>query len=118
MDILQTELHSIARNWNIHRIRPSRNAESPPDRPDVLYFNPPGRVDNHLVPVGMDEINIANETCCRRALERGCSAEFNDLAAMIIEDEALSMPTNWIEAKELYSALLGLIEELDENNHI
>ena len=37
---------------------------------------------------------------------------------MIIEDEALSMHTNWIEAKELYLALLGLIEELDENNHI
>ena len=116
MDILQTELHSVARDWNIHRIRPSRNAESPPGRPDVLYFNPQERINNYLVPVSTDEIDIANETCCRRPSERGCTAEFNELATMIIEDEALSMPTNWVEAKELYLALLGLIQELDENN--
>ena len=56
--------------------------------------------------------------CCRRPLKRGCSAEFNELTMMMIEDEALSMPTNWIETKELYLALPGLIEELNENNHI
>ena len=77
-----------------------------------------GRISNHLVSVGTDEINIANETCCRRPLERGCSVEFNELATMIMQDEALSMPTNWIEAKELYSALLGLIEEFDTDDDI
>ena len=51
MDILQTELHGVARDWNIHRIRPSRNGESPPGRPDVLYFNPSGRISNYLVSV-------------------------------------------------------------------
>ena len=51
MDILQTELHGVARDWNIHRIWPSRNGESPPGRPDVLYFNPSGRISNYLVSV-------------------------------------------------------------------
>ena len=73
MDILQTELHAVARDWNIHRIRPSRNGESPPGRPDVQYFNPSGRISNYLVSVGTDVINIANERYCRRPLERGCS---------------------------------------------
>ena len=35
---------------------------------------------------------------------------------MIMQDEALSMPRNWIEAKELYSALLSLIEEFDTDD--
>ena len=34
---------------------------------------------------------------------------------MIMQDEALSMPRNWIEAKELYSAL-SLIEEFDTDD--
>ena len=93
-----------------------KNGESPPGCPDVLYFNPSGRISNYLVSVGTDKIDIANETCCRRPLERGCSVQFNELATMIMQDEALSMPTNWIEAKELYSALLGLIEEFDTDD--
>ena len=32
MDVIQNELHRVARNWNIHRIRPSNNSESPPGR--------------------------------------------------------------------------------------
>ena len=93
MDILQTELHSVAADWNIHRICPSRNAESLPGRPDVVYFNPQESVNSYLVSVSTDEIDIANETCCRRHSERDCTAEFNELATMIIEDDALSMPT-------------------------
>lgn len=36
--ILQDELHGAARFGNVHRIRPSSNPESPPGRPDILYF--------------------------------------------------------------------------------
>ena len=110
IDILKTKLHAVARDCNIYRIWPSRNGESPPGHPDVLYFNP--RKNKQLSCFcwhGRDR--YFNGTCCRRPLKRGCSVEFNELATMIMQDEALSMPnwTNWIEAKELYSALLGLI---------
>lgn len=40
MGILQKELHTAAREWNTHRIRPGRNAVSPPGIPDELYFLP------------------------------------------------------------------------------
>jgi hypothetical protein len=117
MDILQSELHTVARNWNLHRIRHTRNAESPPGRPDALYFNPQERqVQDCLVPVDVDERDIASEMGCRRPLERGCSADFNELATMVMEDEALSMLSNATEAKYLYIALLGLIEELNVDN--
>jgi hypothetical protein len=64
----------------------------------------------------MDERDIATEMCCRRPLERGCSSDFNELATMVMEDEALSMLSNATEAKYLYIALLGLIEELNVDN--
>ena len=119
MDIIQSELHTVARNWNLHRIRPTRNAESPSGRPDVLYFNPQARAtQDYLVPVDIEERNIAAETCCQAPLERGCSVDFNELATMIMEDEVLSMPTNAMEAKDLYIALLALIEELNVDDEI
>lgn len=36
--LIQEELNRVAQHWNLHRIRPSLNQESPPGRPDVLYF--------------------------------------------------------------------------------
>ena len=40
MPILRDELHGAARLWNLHRILPSTNLESPSGRPDVLFFLP------------------------------------------------------------------------------
>ena len=38
--LIQEELTRIARHWNLHKIRPGGNTESPPGRPDVLYLFP------------------------------------------------------------------------------
>ena len=35
---MQEELNKAAKLWNLHIIRPSTNSESPPRRPDMLYF--------------------------------------------------------------------------------
>ena len=40
LPLLKEELNHIAQHWNLHKIRPSINQESPPGRPDVLYFLP------------------------------------------------------------------------------
>lgn len=40
MDVIQSELHSAALEWSVHRIQPSSNVESPSGKPDVLYFVP------------------------------------------------------------------------------
>ena len=117
MDIIQAELHRVARNWNTHRIRPSNNAESPPGRPDILYFNPEALgTRDYLTPVDADEREIAQEMCCTPTLLRGCSEEFNSLAEMILEDEGLEMPTNAEDAKNLYIALLAFIREIEDIN--
>ena len=64
MDVIQNELNRVAQNWNVHRIRSSSNAESPPGRPDVLYFVPESLdTRDYITPVNGDEIEIAEEMC-------------------------------------------------------
>ena len=36
--IIQRQLDDLVCEWNHHRIRPSRNAETPGGIPEVLYF--------------------------------------------------------------------------------
>ena len=38
MQVLRDELYKFAEQWNLHRMRPSTNVESPSGRPDILYF--------------------------------------------------------------------------------
>ena len=38
--VIRNELHKVAVLWNLQKIRPSTNAESPSGRPDMLYFAP------------------------------------------------------------------------------
>ena len=40
MRVIQAELDRVAQHWNLHRIRPQHNVESPPGRPDTLFFLP------------------------------------------------------------------------------
>ena len=38
--LIQTELDEVERQWHNHRIRRVGNLESPPGRPNVLFFSP------------------------------------------------------------------------------
>lgn len=113
MDVIQNELHRAAKEWNVHRIRPSSNVESPAGKPDVLYFVP-GSVNaqDYLIPVDMDEIEIAEDMCAERPQEKGCSPYFRELADMIMEDEGLEIATTAEEALQLHFDLLDYIDAL------
>lgn len=64
MDILQNELYKVAELWNCHRIRPSKNPESPPGRPNILYYAPQSSdTQDYLIPVDFDKIDIAEDEC-------------------------------------------------------
>ena len=110
-------MHKVAQYWNTHRIRPSLNAETPADRPDVVYFVPQlNNTRDYLIEVAVDETDIAEELCTEQVSVRGCSTHFNDLAIMIMEDEGLQMPHTANEAKDLYITLLSLINDLELND--
>jgi hypothetical protein len=40
MNLIQAELDRIANNWNMHVIRPQKNASIPSGKPDVMFFVP------------------------------------------------------------------------------
>ena len=40
MNVIQNELNKIAREWNFHRVRKSKQAESPAGIPELLYHAP------------------------------------------------------------------------------
>ena len=113
MDVIQMELHKVAQEWNLHRIRPSVNAECPSGKPDVLYFVPESvATQDYSSPVDMDEIEIAEDMYAERPQEKGCSPHFKQLAEMIQEDEDLEQPTNAEEALQLYFDLLDHIDDI------
>ena len=113
MPVIRRELDHVARNWNLHRIAPSRNAESPPGKPDVLFFLPQANVHSYSFPVSEDDIDVAEEICIVEMPSAfGCSDEFVDLATMIMEDNNIDYPQDADEAKSLYIELLIHINRL------
>ena len=114
MQVIQKELNTMVRNWNLHRIRPSNNAESPSGVPDVLYFNSlSAEVENYSVPVSREDHDIATTMFTRKPEEHGCAPEFKELMDIIMEEEGLQMPSNASEAENLYTTLMHHIVELN-----
>lgn len=113
MDLIQSELHRVVLEWNVHRIRPSTNLESPSGKPDILYFLPElTDAQDYCTLIDMDDIDIAEYMCAARPQAKGCCPAFKGLAEMIMEDEGLDMPTTVDEARQLYLVLLDLIDDL------
>ena len=55
MPLIQQELHTVAKQWNLHNIRPSHNAESPSGRPVKAI---PARVKSSFWwPSGMQQLD-------------------------------------------------------------
>ena len=99
--------------WNVHRIRPSANLESPSGKPDILYFLPELKgAQDYSTLIDVDETEIANHMCATRPQAKGCCPSFKDLGEMIMEDERLDTPTTIDKACQLYFVLLDLIDDL------
>ena len=113
MDVIQSELHRAALEWNVYRIRPSNNVESPPGKPDVLYFVPASaESQDYMTPVDIDGIEIAEDTCAEQPQAKGCSPYFKELCELIMEDEGLEPATTAEDALQLYLDLLDQINAI------
>ena len=91
--VIRHELHKVAVLWNLDKIRPSPNQESPSGtcRPDMLFFVPEVTGGEDLkAQVDLDEIDIVEEDCCYRSPESGCVNEFTQLASIIYNAGAKS----------------------------
>ena len=106
--VLKEELHKTARLWNLHKIRPSSNEESPAGRPDVLYHLPEvSGARNYSIEVDDDDLQIAEGMCCSVSPDAGCDPRFKELAGIVMAEENRHMPTFHQEARELYLRILA-----------
>lgn len=115
MPVLQNELQRVARLWNSHRIRPSTNQESPPGKPDVLYFLSSAAnddVEDCKKRVNLAEIDIAEEVCCADMPQSEPRDQFCHLATIIMNEKGLTQPQTPAAAQELYIELLSEIENI------
>lgn len=111
MPLIQGELDRVTQHWNLHKIRLSSNEESPSGRPDVLYFLPElSGSSSRGQDINMDDIediqDMLNMHAHRLSLR---SADFAELAGLIMDDERLSMPETVEEALDLYTLLVSLL---------
>ena len=89
------------------------NQESPPGRPEVLYFLPElNGVNSYLKSVDDDdELLVAEELCCENHVMQA-DETFVELAQMIMDDNNLQIPRTPVEASNLYSEVLYHIESM------
>ena len=97
MNILRDELHR----------------ESPSGRSDVLFFLPEvSDTRTYITDVDLDELELAEERCCKQTQQSGCCEEFVQLDDIIMEKRDLQFPHTAEEAATLYVTLLEEIEKI------
>lgn len=112
MGLIEEELYKVAQNWNLHKIRPC-NAETPPGRPDTLFF-PPGEAGatDYKKDADENDLEVAENLCGERCHPLGCSLAFVSLTELIMEDNNLYLPQDPNEAASLYLDLFHHISNL------
>ena len=114
MPVIQDELQRVARLWNSHRIRPSTNQESPPGKPDMLYYLSTTTDDAEECKHALDasELDIAEELCCSNISHPESYVQFKHLATVIMNEQGLSLPQSPEMAEDLYVRLLIEVEDI------
>ena len=113
MSLIQKQLDKVAKHWNLHQIRPSHNRESPPGKPDVLYFLPERlSTRDFSTEVDVDDLDIAEENYAVARPVKGCNDSFAELAEMIMEDNNWQMSHNHGDARALYIDLINHINAI------
>uniref|UniRef100_A0A1X7V6N7 Uncharacterized protein n=1 Tax=Amphimedon queenslandica TaxID=400682 RepID=A0A1X7V6N7_AMPQE len=76
--IIQDELNQFSKEWNSHRIRPSKHADAPAGIPDVMYSFPSltetsdytSRVDSRILNILKDEFYCKDSNYVSNNFER------------------------------------------------
>jgi hypothetical protein len=114
MTLLRKELHRVAKNWNLHKIRPSTvNEQSPHGRPDMIYFVPEAfNAISYLQVVSQEDLEVAKEICCD-VPQNDFAETFSELAQLIITEHNLPVEVCDVsQAERLYIDLLGFLENI------
>ncbi|XP_031342753.1 uncharacterized protein LOC116170466 [Photinus pyralis] len=103
-DESRDELDDVALEWNIHRIRQSRNNVAPHGRP-VLMFESTEIYNTRDFKVPVAEVKrIAYQRECKN-LETVCDEDLEELCKLIMEEKTLPPPKDPYDALTLYKML-------------
>ena len=112
--LIRQEFQRAAIQWNLHRIRPSTNPNSPPGRPDTSYFLPSllgDEISDQKQSVDDDKTDVAEELC-RSDAPHDCSFSFLQIASIIMNELGLYQPNTPETANELYIDLLDALNKI------
>ena len=102
LSILETELNEFVNIWNTHRIRSVRNSECPAGRPNVIYYAPERFGGSEMgFPLNLYDLIVAKQFC-QKPSSFGCSTEFLDFAALVMQQYNMQLPTTGSEARDLF----------------
>lgn len=104
MQILQSNLDEVRRQWNVHRIRPSANARCPAGVPECLYRFPPHPAVDCLCRL---PTTLPREVSDSLESSRTCEDDtFGEYLHYLCVTNSWSAPTSTAEATALYTRLL------------
>ncbi|KAK3097954.1 hypothetical protein FSP39_014819 [Pinctada imbricata] len=112
LNMIQSELNTVAETWNGHRIRKTKNQRTPSGRPFVLYSLPElCGANNYLHSIEEMKIEVCKTECMLKP-EIPCDEDVYNLCCLEMEENGWDNPVNPEDAIELYFFLRPIIREL------
>ena len=108
--LLQSELDDVAKVWNTHRIRPTRNQRAPYGRPILMYHTPEMyETERFHCAVSSDKIALCEQEVTGKNVYP-CDNDVFELCCLLMEENNLSdAPEDAYEAAYLYVSLIHVI---------
>ena len=107
---MQNDLDQVVLEWNVHKIRKSRNSISPVGRPAVMFEIPSiYETRSYLVEVPDFAIDAIKEEC--RVLKYPCDKDIYDLCNIIMCEKGYLRENDPFKTIDLYIALRQLLKD-------
>ena len=109
MPVLRKELHSVAKLWNIKKLRVDKNADVLGGKPDVLFFVP----EVYSTHSYLADVNQENVEACKALYGAQCrdySQEFEELVGYIVPNHRV--PQNTEESLTLFIEITDHLKQL------
>lgn len=107
----QNDLNQVVLEWNVHRIRATRNSISPTGRPCMMFDIPSlFHGQNYLQHVSNHVLDVLSSECLY--LQYPCDEDFYLLCESVMTENRLSKTNDLFETVDLYLQLRTKITEL------
>ena len=109
MSVWRKELHSVAKLWNIKKLRVDKKADAPGGKPDVMYFVPEVcSTHSYLVDVNQEDVEACKTLF--EAQSRDFSQELEELVGYIVPNH--QVPQNTEESLALFIEITDNLKQL------